>query len=147
MSPPKPRFTYKETKEKSSNKFAIGKVGYYEKYPEFSFRYYDDNHKHYSVKCIVQIKDFYEAFNRFKSLSSLKWKDIAQSGSYHFHDIEWNETTEPKGFNNLPSVLRGYPACQFKLFKECRIIGFFNENNIFEIVWIDRNHQMYKKKC
>ena len=81
---------------------------------------------------------------RLKTLSSLRWKEIRLSGNYHFHDIEWKQSNEPKGFNT--SILKDFPALQFKLFQECRILGFFNQNNVFEIVWVDRHHKVYKRK-
>lgn len=132
----------------SKNKFVPGEVGCNNRYPEFSYRFYSHNHKKYSCKCIDEVEEFHEMFERLKAMSGLKWYDIKKARhQYHFHEIEWHETSEPFGFSkDIPRTLQVYPACQFKLFKECRIIGFFNQNSIFEIVWIDRNHEVYPKK-
>jgi len=84
-------------------------------------------------------------FERLRRFSQTTWAKIKQAPqAHHFHGIEWSETAEPHGFNN--PLLRAYPACQFKLFQECRVIGFFNSSNIFEIVWIDRHHKIYPRK-
>lgn len=139
-----PRFSFKKASELTRNEFIPSSVGYFERYPEFSFKYYESDHKKYSFRCITVLDDFYEMFERLKTLSSLKWKEIKFSGNYHFHDVEWSQSTELKGFN--ASILKDFPALQFKLFQECRILGFFNQNNVFEIVWIDRHHKVFKRK-
>jgi hypothetical protein len=131
----------------SQNSFNTAEPGYNNRYPEFSFKYYAHTHRDYSFKCIVDIEDFHEMFDRLKAMSGLTWYAIKKAIQFHFHEIEWASSEEPNGFTNcLPSTLRSYPACQFKLFQECRIIGFFNSTNIFEIVWVDRHHQVYKRK-
>ncbi|MDA8325368.1 MAG: hypothetical protein M0033_04035 [Nitrospiraceae bacterium] len=143
---PKAKFSVPDTSKTATHKFAAPVGGYYERYPEFSFKHYAHAHKEYSCRCITAIDDFYEFFEKLRAISALKWKDIKFSGHYHFHPIEWSLTAEPSGFKELPAILKGYPACQFKIFGECRIIGFFNQNNIFEIVWIDRHHKVYPGK-
>lgn len=139
-----PRFSYKKFLQPTKNVFVPSDVGYFERYPEFSFKHYASDHKKYSFRCIKTLDDFYEMFKRLKALSNLKWKDIKLAGNYHFHEIEWVHSSEPHGFNT--SVLKDFPALQFKLFQECRILGFFNRGNVFEIVWIDRHHKIYKRK-
>lgn len=130
----------------SSPKIIPQHSGYYDLHPAFSLKYYDKTHKKYSAKCIDKLTDFHVMFEKFQTFSELVWKNIEQSNQFNFHPIEWSKTTEPSGFKNLPNDAKNYPACQFKLFEECRIIGFFNSNNIFEIVWIDRHHEVYKRK-
>jgi hypothetical protein len=85
-------------------------------------------------------------FERLKTMSGLKWRAIRDSSQFHFHPIEWEETSEPNGFKHLPPELKEFPPLQFKLFRECRVVGFFNQNNIFELVWIDRDHKVYPRR-
>jgi hypothetical protein len=140
----KPRFFAQEIPKTTENKFVPKEVGFYNRYPEFSFKHYEHTHRKYSVQCITNLKDFHVMFEKLKSMSQLKWKEIKiASHMYHFHPIEWEETSEPKGFKNLPAELIESPAWQFKLFKECRAVGFFNQDNIFELVWIDKEHKIY----
>jgi hypothetical protein len=137
-------FFTKEPLKKIKHKFKPKEAGFYNRYPGFSFKHYEHNHRTYSVKCICDINDFYTMFEKLRSMSGFKWKDIKPaSHTFHFHPIEWKETTEPQGFKHLPIELREFPPWQFKLFKECRAIGFFNQDNIFELVWIDREHKIY----
>ena len=87
-------------------------------------------------------------FERLKSMSALKWKDIRKGvKTFHFHPIDdWEDTSEPNGFKGFPLEIRDFPTWQFKNFGECRFIGFFNADNIFELVWIDRYHKVYPHK-
>ncbi len=58
------------------------------------------------------------------------------------HKIQWEETTEPEGFN-LPPELWEAESRQFSLSKERgRIHGFMYES-LFYIVWIDPDHNLY----
>lgn len=144
---PKSQFAFPESEKITVNKFTLKDPGFYSRHPEFSFKYYDHAHKEYSVICIGSHKDFHTMFERLKSMSQFKWKQIrAWTDTYHFHPVEWKESSEPGGFNKLPSNLRDFPAWQFKLYRECRAVGFFNPDNIFEVVWIDSKHKVYKRK-
>lgn len=142
----KPRFSPKEILRPLKHKFKPHEAGFYKKHPEFSFKHYQHNHKKYSAKCIIDYQDFHIMFERLKSMSQLKWKDIKHTHMFHFHPIEWGKTSEPKGFKLIPSDLNEAPAWQFKSFKECRMIGFFNQDNVFELVWVDRDHGIYPHK-
>lgn len=143
----KPQFLAQEIPKILEHKFLPKEAGFHNKYPEFSFKYYEHSHKKYSVQCITSTKDFHVMFEKLKSMSQLQWKAIKiASQMFHFHPIEWRETSEPRGFKNLPAGLTESPAWQFKLFKECRAIGFFNQDNIFELIWIDREHTIYPSR-
>ena len=121
---------------------------FYEFYPVFSLKYYEHNHKEFSVQCIKVLDDFHDMFNRLQTMSQFKWKSIkAAPHVHHFHPINWADTSKPHGIQSLNIRFKeSVPIWQFKNFKECRIIGFFNSDNIFEIVWIDRDHQVYPQK-
>jgi hypothetical protein len=63
------------------------------------------------------------------------------------HPIDWDKTTEPDGFTCLNEQLRSLDGFQIEIEKELygRIHGFPLEN-IFFIVWLDPDHNLYKKK-
>ena len=143
----KPQFYATKHDTKLKNQFVTPKVGFYDEKPTFSFEHYQHAHQKYSAICIQECEDFHTMFDRLKSMSKLTWKDILEAQHiYHFHPVEWISTSERNGFKLMPSELNEVPAWQFKLFKECRIFGFFNQKNIFELVWIDRDHKVYPRK-
>src|SRR3990170_69944 len=114
----KPRFSSQEPPITPEHKFKPIEAGYFNRYPEFSYRYYEHNHRKYSVTCMSNVQDFREMFEKIKSMSQLKWKDIKKSSQmFHFHPIEWRKTTEPHGFKNLPQELKDVAALQFKVFR------------------------------
>lgn len=130
------------------NRFPIpdSKVRVYDLYPAFSFRYYDVQHPKYSAKSITQLKDFYTFFSRLHEMSKFTWGEIKQQKFFRFHDVQWDDTAEKSGFKNLPKTQKEMPVYQFEVFQECRVFGFLNAENIFEIVWIDRQHRVYPRK-
>lgn len=135
----------KQTAEKEYN-FETTKPAFYDYYPAYSFKYYEHNHRDYSAVHITQSSDFHEMFEKLNIMAQKKWKEMINSPKYfHFHRIKWESTAEPNGFKNL-NHKELPPAWQFKSFKECRMIGFFNSRNIFEVVWIDREHKVYPNK-
>lgn len=147
MGRTKPKFATQSLTKIQSNKFAPSDAGFHKRNPEFSFTHYQHDHKEYSSVCIIDCGDFHTMFDRLKRMSQLTWQEIINaSHMYHFHPIEWNKTSERHGFKLAPKELNEAPAWQFKSFRECRIIGFFNSKNIFELVWIDRDHQVYPQK-
>ena len=109
---------------------------FYESFPMFSFQHYDHGHGDFSVCCINAIDDFHSMFERLQTMSQLKWKKIRSTAHmFHFHPIDWSDTSRPNGIPSLNAKFKEVPPVwQFKNFKECRIIGFFNQDNIFEIV-------------
>jgi hypothetical protein len=68
-----------------------------------------------------------------------------RSQSLRYHPIKWRETTEPNGFgipNEKELVTVPY---QFSLStnEHGRVHGFFIED-MFYIVWLDPNHNLYQ---
>ena len=127
---------------KDKNKFVEPRPGYNDIYPAFSFKHFDLKHKSYSHKAITRINEYYLMIEHLAKMSEYKWKDIKNSHQFHAHEIDWCKSSEPIGFNKYPDIVKNTPSFQFKIFKEARMIGFFNESNIFEIVWLDRSHQV-----
>jgi hypothetical protein len=139
--------TFKEilAEEKNKrNRFDGPKNGVDDKHPAFSFKHFELGHRKYSHKSIADVSEYHSLIEHLTGMSKLVWKEIKTAEQYHAHPIEWNETTEPHGFKNV--MLKEYPAFQFKAFKEARIIGFFNKENVYEIIWIDRLHEVYRRR-
>jgi len=78
-------------------------------------------------------------------MSQHTWQEIFGNLKKFFraHEVNWSETTQKHGFSHLGRVLSDCPVYQFEIFAECRVFGFFNPDNVFKIVWIDRNHEIY----
>ena len=142
------KFNITETRKKTKNLFpSTIETPLYNKTPVFSFKFYCHDHEKYSAKCFKNIKEFHRLFSTFKNMGSLKWKEIILDRDWHAHEITWTKTSEPSGFRNLPDEVKNFPPFQFKAFiEDCRIIGFFNRDNVFEIVWFDRYHNVYPFK-
>jgi len=137
-----PEDTYKQ-------KYSIvtKKAAYFELYPYFSFRYYDDTHRKFTFDNLKE-KDLRKFFKSIKKMSQYQWKDIFTSLKKYFraHEVNWRQTSVKQGFSNLPTELKDLPAIQFELFGESRVIGFFNKDNVFKIVWVDRYHEIYSSE-
>lgn len=120
----------------------------YNLHPYFSFRYFHKNHKKFSFKAFKNKKDFQWFLNGLCDLSQITWKEILieKRDYYHSHEVHWSKTDFKDGFTHLSDKFNNYPVIQFKVFKECRVFGFFNKDNVFKIVWIDRGHIVIKEK-
>jgi len=123
-------------------------VPFYNLHPYFSFRYYDKDNHDFTVEKFQGIKDFKKFFTRLYEISQETWKDIliTKKEFYHAHEVDWEDTSCKNGFHHLPKNLCELAAYQFEIFEECRIFGFFNHNNVFKVVWIDRDHIVYPRK-
>ena len=120
---------------------------FYKVHPYFSFRYYNHKDKVFSVNKFKQ-KDFLLFFERIQKMCQYSWKQIFCELKKYFraHEVTWDQTAFRKGFSHLPTEFQEYPVYQFEIFKECRVFGFFNQHNVFKIVWIDRFHNVYPIK-
>ena len=118
-------------------------VSYLESRPVFSFQFYDRRHKKFSAKSVSNCGDFYLLFTHLKKFGNMTWRQIEQSGDYHAHEVTWKDTKQKSGFpERLGETPNQFPPYQFKVFEEFRIFGF-HQGNVFQIVWFDRNHEVY----
>jgi hypothetical protein len=112
----------------------------------FSFRYLQNNNAKFSFNN-RDARYFESLLLRLRDLSTLTVLEIInnRSKSLRCHLIDWKETTEPNGFS-LPNeeqiVISAYQF-QISSNEHGRVHGFFIEN-IFYIVWLDPNHNLYK---
>ena len=123
--------------------FTTGK-GYYKYHPVFSFRYYKQIDKYYSLEHSNQHKNgFYKFLNASKDFGNMTWEDISKnSKQFHFHEVD-KEIPELNDFE-----IEDVSFVQFKLpnHKQSRFVGFFDERNIFNVVIFDYCHNVYARK-
>ncbi|XZN89181.1 MAG: hypothetical protein ACM65M_16060 [Microcoleus sp.] len=111
----------------------------------FSFRYYQDDKDKFSISG-RDAKYLASLLRRLRDLSQLNAQEVInnQSKSLRCHGIAWKETTEPNGFG-IPNedILINVPyQFQISANEYGRVHGFFSEN-VFYIVWLDPNHNLY----
>lgn len=125
----------------SSNSFSKIKTVYEKLYPVFSFKNYKHS-KFFESKNIENKKEFYNFFTHISGFSNLTWEKI-KTGDYHFHEID-----NDKNINTKLKVSQEISLIQFKLSgdRESRIIGFFDSDNVFNVVAYDYNHKVYPRK-
>jgi len=108
----------------------------------FGFKYLDITDKY-----TVRNKDseyLLLMLNRWKEISRLQRSELFQAGkSWRCHTHDWSKTKEKDGFKNLPRHLRDYEGVQIGLgMKKGRVHGFFIQN-VFNVVWLDPDHQVW----
>ncbi len=143
------KFKINESK-KDSNKYKVvtEKPKYRMEYPKFRFSYYLCDNKNISFKCIKNVKKFYLLFKNFKKYCCLTWEQIISNSNYHAHDVIWTLDTLPDVIKKLQNKegIRDKPLFQFNPFTKKdpeRIIGFFDYDNTFQVLGIDKEHNIY----
>lgn len=136
--------------KKDSNKYKIvtEKPKYRMEYPKFCFKYYMCDNRKLSFKCIGDVNKFYLLFKNLKKYCCITWEQIISNSNYHAHDVTWTLDTLPdaiKKLQNNPKI-KDNPLLQFNPFTKNdpeRIIGFFDYDNIFQVLGIDKEHNIY----
>ncbi len=122
------------SEKKSEGSFLVEKPkrGYWELHPSFSFKHCLPEHRKYPVKNKCHKEDLHHFMKHLASMSSLRWKQIeGTKDKFHMHPVPNKENV------NIPE---GFQLMQFKAFQEARVIGYFNIDNIFEVILFDREH-------
>ncbi|MBA7658212.1 hypothetical protein ES703_66161 [subsurface metagenome] len=139
--------------KKDSNKYKVvtEKPKYRMEYPKFRFSYYLCDNKNISFKCIKDVKKFYLLFKNFKKYCCLTWEQIISNSNYHAHDVIWALDTLPDAIKKVQNKkeIRDKPLFQFNPFTKKdpeRIIGFFDYDNTFQVLGIDKKHNIYPGK-
>ena len=125
-----------------SNRFPAHNTGYDRLYPVFTFREYRES-RFFEARDIENKRELFNFFSNISSFSSLTWQQIKISGNYHFHEID-----SDKDINSKLNVPEEISLIQFKLSgdRESRIIGYFDDRNVFNIVAYDYKHKIYPRK-
>lgn len=104
----------------------------------------------------IQLEWFTSVFDRLRDTSKMEYKgmtDVLEDG-YRYHIISWDAKNCPLVRNEFDWIDSDYlnneieyPLCQFHISKgKGRIIGFWDENNIFQIVLLDPLHNLQPSK-
>ena len=113
----------------------------------FSFKYFQDSHSKFSCNG-REVAYWLTLLERLKAISALTAQELLvnRSSSLRCHPIKWEDTSE-NGFG-LPNEeqLVDTPY-QFSVSsnEHGRVHGFFIDE-VFYIIWLDPNHQLYLAK-
>jgi len=112
----------------------------------FSFMYYQDDKENFSIRG-RDVRYLEVLLRRLRDLSKLTVQEIVnnRSKSLRCHPIDWQDTTEPNGFgipNEDQVVVTAYQF-QISANEHGRVHGFFRDN-VFYIVWLDPDHNLYR---
>lgn len=138
----------------TSNKPVLDAVG--EKKWTFSFQYWkqieffglDKSNPTWFVSLIEKLKD----------LSDKEIKSFVSSGSerdaWRYHNIDWNQKNIPIQRNDLEWLDKDYreneaeyPIIQFQISQALgRVVGFWDENSVFNILLLDPLHNIQPSK-
>jgi len=117
----------------------------------FSFSYWKQ-HKHFGLSCDrVDTNWFISLLDKLKALSDITIEEVSTSNSdaWRFHSIDWNwrgiQTTKDE-INWIPKHYlekEEFGFYQFNISKaNGRVVGFFDEDYIFHVVFLDPMHNM-----
>lgn len=145
------KYKFKINKSKKGlNKYKVvtEKPKYRNEFPKFSFKYYMCDNKKLSFKCIKDVKKFYLLFKNLKKYCCITWEQIISNRVYHAHDLIWTLDTLPDAIKKLQNneEIRDNPLFQFNPFTKKdleRVIGFFDYDNVFQVLGIDKEHNIY----
>ena len=138
----------------TANKPVVESVG--EKKWTFSFQYWkqveffglDKSSSSWFVSLIEKLKD----------LSEKEVKNFVSSGSdrdaWRYHNINWNQKNIPLRREDLDWLEKGYreneaeyPIVQFQISRALgRVVGFWDENGVFNILLLDPLHNIQPSK-
>lgn len=112
----------------------------------FSFKYLEIAHQKFGLPdTAVKVNYLPALFDRLKQISSMNCQAFRQAGkALRSHSIDWQGTSEPNGYAHLNEQMQGCQPWQFSLAREelGRVHGLW-VGNIFYVVWIDHEHQLY----
>ena len=79
--------------------------------------------------------------------------DTALADSMHFHPVDWDAKNIPIKLDDALKLLVNYENKEEVEFYQCavslskgRFVGFFSASNVFEVVLLDPNHNIYPCK-
>ncbi len=144
MPPKKPKKTNTRNKQSTSEIKRISVE--IPKETSFSFRYLQNDNPKFTI-LNRDARYFESLLIRLRDLSTLTFTEIInnRSKSLRCHLIDWKDTTEPNGFGipNEEQIVNSAYQFQISSNEHGRVHGFFLEN-IFYIVWLDPNHNLYQ---
>ncbi|MEH1781133.1 MAG: hypothetical protein V7K67_07390 [Nostoc sp.] len=113
----------------------------------FSFKYYQDSNSKFSCSQ-KEVIYWLTLLDRLKALSSLTAQELLvnRSSTLRCHPIKWEDTSERAfGLPNEEQLVDIPYQFSISSNEHGRVHGFFI-NEIFYIVWLDRDHLLYPAK-
>ena len=134
-------YKFKHNEIESKNIF---KVVYHDESPlNYSFKYFNENSnsKKYYIKDKREKNDFFNFMSGCQKICAYTWRDLRLDSQFHCHDID-------NGFCFSNLEIKDWIPLQIKLpgFKQGRLVGFIDNNFVFNVVKFDKNHQIYPDK-
>ena len=115
----------------------------------FSFKYLLDKPKEFDSTAIKSLKYWQALKEKLVVISEKTKQELLDDNSdyFRFHPINWKDTSQKNGFQRLDEQLQGHEPFQFNVRTNNfgRVHGFFIDN-VFHIVWLDRDHKLYPRK-
>lgn len=125
-------------------KFAPDTVAKYREHkPIFGFGLYLSNCKGWTFERLKNCKEFLRVLEKLKGIAGMTWQEIVDAHGLNAHGVEWTLGTLPLMVRKLPGKWKNFPLFQFKVFQECRLFGLFDQRNVFQVLFIDRDHKVY----
>lgn len=113
----------------------------------FHFKYIDHQHSKYSHN--NPDKNFWKKLiDRFRNMETMTIPELLQAGkSTRFHIIDWEQTSEKKGFSHLKlgTQFTDAPHYQFEVSQGCGRVHGILVGNHYYVVWFDPDHRVYGK--
>ncbi|ALL05580.1 hypothetical protein AQ505_08800 [Pedobacter sp. PACM 27299] len=104
----------------------------------------------------VDVPWFVALLDRLRDTSKMEYTGMTQvlEEGYRYHEINWSQKNIPLQREEFKWVLSDYlnneleyPFCQFHISKGTgRIVGFWDESNIFQIILLDPLHNLQPSK-
>lgn len=115
----------------------------------FSFKYLDFNNEKFNIEKTSE-NYFISVVEKLKNLSTFNKKELLNNHSkaLRFHQIDFKDDSVSEDFFGIPKedeIVDIPYQFQISSNEHGRVHGFFI-NNIFYIVWFDRNHNLYPSK-
>ena len=125
-----------------------------EKPLRFSFKHLDlANPKFGPSKCsIAYFCGLFAVMQRFSTWTVAQFTD--QNNNEHRHIVNFSETSEPDGFQNIPQADQDqfsysdgwqFSVCPELAWIDWRVHGILLEDTFF-VVWLDPDHRLYPKR-
>lgn len=119
-------------------------------YWSFGFRFFEQIP--YFGLSHVDVGWFVSVLQRLKDASNMEYVGMSQvlEDGYRYHEISWSAQNIPLQRNDFSWLNKSYleneqeyPFCQFHISKgKGRVIGFWDENNIFQVLLLDPLHNL-----
>lgn len=116
-----------------------------ELYSQVNLKYYDYLHECFSAWSQDELSDFSKFSNK---LTKMTWRDIYRSAGSRGnkqglgYTVHKNKKKLPKD-GNIQGLSEDITLFELKINEKSRVHGFRSKGTFF-LVWLDRNHQIYK---